>query len=221
MKKEIGPLVEPTAKFVEEMIKSLSGKSDEPRKNKTEVDYPAIKNADLALTSLLKMYPKNNNLSEVYLKVVAINALYSTSIYDTYRIAYRIHKLVIDPKLEKNETTLVNEIATEHGIISTKTQRELNFYSFATKYCSFHKPDDFPIYDSYIHNLLKEYNKQYPFIDGLHEDDFRDYAKFKNIIKSFQQTFKLEFSLKEIDKFLWIYSKERAYELDNLKNNLN
>ncbi len=99
MKEEIEELEIPTKDFVKSKINMFDNQDDEPRKINTDVNYPAIKNSDLALISLLKKFPQNNVLSEVYLKVVAINALYSTSIYDTYRMAVRIFTLNIDERL--------------------------------------------------------------------------------------------------------------------------
>ena len=40
--------------------------------------------------------------------------------------------------------------------------------------------------------------------------DLKDFKKFKQIIKDFSEFYKLtKHNLKEIDKFLWIYGKEK------------
>jgi hypothetical protein len=43
-------------------------------------------------------------------------------------------------------------------------KREINFYSFATKYCSHHKPEMYPIYDSYVDKMLGYFKKRTIFI---------------------------------------------------------
>lgn len=57
--------------------------------------------------------------------------------------------LSIDERLMAGDVTLVSDIqkVVINGV-------EKNFYSFATKYCSHHRPLDFPIYDSYLDKVL-------------------------------------------------------------------
>jgi hypothetical protein len=71
-----------------------------------------------------------------------------------------IHKLDIDIKLSQGDPYLVNAIASGHEIISTKTRKELNFYSFATKYCNWYNRGSFAIYDSFVHKVLIAYKRQ-------------------------------------------------------------
>lgn len=84
-----------------------------------------------------------------------------------------------------------------------------NFYSFATKYCSHHKPLDFPIYDSYVDHLLRYFRD----IDGFFNfknDELKNYSHFKNVLIKFRDFYGLEpYSLKDIDKYLWQLGKEK------------
>ena len=48
--------------------------------------------------------------------------------------------------------------------------KEKYFYSFASKYCSHHNQLDFPIYDSYVHKVLKYYRN----VDMFFEFDEAD-----------------------------------------------
>lgn len=85
----------------------------------------------------------------------------------------------------------------------------MNFYSFATKYCSHHKPLDFPIYDSFVDTLLKYFRDADNFYE-FKNDDLKDYIIFKKILIEFQRYYRLEqFNLKEIDKYLWLLGKEK------------
>ena len=98
---------------------------------------------------------------------------------------------------------MVNDIAK----ISIKGKTK-NFYSFASKYCSHHKPSSYPIFDSFVGKMLLHYKSADSF-NGFDKSDLRNYEHFIEIIKSFQSFYKLEkFTLREIDVFLWLAGKE-------------
>ena len=87
--------------------------------------------------------------------------------------------------------------------------KELNrrFYSFATKYCSHHNPEHFPIYDRYVDYVLKYFRKKDKFAK-FHNDDLKDYVKFNEILNKFASHYSLEqYSLKELDRYLWQLGK--------------
>lgn len=150
-----------------------------------------------------KLCPDNKKIENILLKVSALNDFYSTNIFDTYSVAKHILKSDIDSKLKGLDYSIVNKIAK----VKIKN-RTINFYSFATKYCSHHVDAMFPIYDSYVDKLLMHYKKQDKFFE-FKKDDLKTYPKFVNIIKAFSSFYGLdEFSLKEIDQFLWQAGKE-------------
>ena len=163
--------------------------------------------SDSAITKLIEKFPFNNNLEEILLKVVSINVLYSTSILDNIKMAERILALDVDSKIQKGDTSIVHEIATGHKIISKKTDKELNFYSFATKYCNWHNKNEYAIYDSFVDKVLMAYKKRDPFSD-FNQTDLKSFPKFKKVLLDFISYNKLDYGLKDIDKFLWLYGKE-------------
>jgi hypothetical protein len=133
---------------------------------------------------------------------------HSTNIFDTYRIAKHILNLRIDDALSVSDPTIVGKIANEHGILKSKGNGNRNFYSFATKYCSWHNKDSYPIYDSYVHKVLVAYRNRDKF-SNFNSIDLRDYEKFKKIMVDFKTTYLLtNHNLKEIDKFLWLYGRD-------------
>jgi hypothetical protein len=147
--------------------------------------------------------PENKKIEHVLLKVSALNDFYSTNIYDTYSVAKHILMKDIDGRLKVNEYFLVNDIAK----ISIK-DKTINFYSFASKYCSHHKPASYPIFDSYVGKMMLHYKSADNF-NGFDKADLKDYGRFIEIIQSFQSFYKLEkFSLREIDIFLWLAGKD-------------
>ncbi len=147
--------------------------------------------------------PENKKIEHVLLKVSALNDFYSTNIFDTYSVAKHILNKDVDARLGANDYSLVNDIAR----ISIKDKSK-NFYSFASKYCSHHKPTSYPIFDSFVEKMMLHYKATDGF-NGFHKSDLKDYGRFIEIIKSFQSFYKLDkFTLREIDIFLWLAGKE-------------
>ena len=165
--------------------------------------------ADRAIINLFKAFPANNKLEDILLKISVINDLYSTNIFSTFNLAKHIKRLNIDKDLNNGSPQLVHKIATGHEIRISHSNKEINFYSFATKYCNWHNRKDYAIYDSFVDKLLWAYKNSDGF-DTFKRADMKDFNKFKLIIEKFISFYKLtSHNLKEIDKFLWIYGKEK------------
>ncbi len=148
-------------------------------------------------------YPFNNKLEDILTKVSSLNDFYSTHILNIYAVSKHIFELNIDDRLNKGDVELVDDIA--NLIISGKLK---TFYSFATKYCSHHKSELFPIYDKYVVKALMKFKQQDKFAI-FKKDDLKNYKTFKRIVEEFKIYYDLqEFSFKEIDKYLWQYGKQ-------------
>ena len=166
-----------------------------------------LKNYKLQEDALDKLFfellPSNEEISDILLKVATLNDFYSTNIFSVYPVAEHILNLKIDERLRQGDVTLVNEI--QNVTINGVTRK---FYSFSTKYCSHHNPNEYPIYDSYVEKVLKYFRKTDKFFN-LKNADLKDYQEFKNIIIAFREYYGLEeFNLKEIDQYLWQLGKE-------------
>ena len=147
--------------------------------------------------------PNNRDIESILLKVSALNDFYSTNIFDTYTVAKHILSLDIDSRLKSGDQTLVNEIA----LVNTGTKKR-NFYSFASKYCSHHYPEAFPIYDSYVDKMLRHYRKADKF-NKFNNKDLKSYPKFINIIEALREFYNVNsYSLRQLDIFLWLAGKE-------------
>ena len=151
----------------------------------------------------LKLCKTNDCLDDVLIKCSALNDFYSTNIFDVHTIAVHILNINnIDARLQQGDFSLVDEIARV-----TINGKERNFYSFATKYCSHHQPELFAIYDSYVEKVLMTMNKREPFTNEK-RDGLKNYKSFISVIRSFQHKFELtQYSLKELDKYLWQLGK--------------
>ncbi|MBE0682593.1 MAG: hypothetical protein IH589_11830 [Anaerolineales bacterium] len=157
------------------------------------------------LSELLEKYPSNDVLRNVLIKATVLNSLYSTNIYAIVRTAQSIVRQNIDVDLRGGSLEVVEKIARVEVGGKTRTN-----YSFASKYCHWHRPEMYPIYDSYVDQLLWAYHVQHQFED-FKQADLRYYPRYKEIIESFRKHYSLtKFGLKDLDKFLWGYGREYA-----------
>lgn len=169
--------------------------------------WSTLEDYSLQEKSLDKLFfelcPENKDITDILLKSSTLNDFYSTNIFKIYPLARHILSLNIDSRLNKADVNLVKDIQFMKYDKGIK-----NFYSFATKYCSHHKPLDYPIYDSYVDLVLRHFRKCDEF-SIFQDSDLKDYPKFKNILLDFQSFYGLnEFNLKQIDQYLWLLGKD-------------
>ena len=156
-----------------------------------------------ALGDLFALYPANDNSSHVLLKVVALNSLYSTRILAVLKLAAHICEqgAKLDTALAAGLPEAVDSVACVNI-----GGREFTFYSFATKYCNWHKPDLYPIYDSRVDKYLWFLKRRDVFLSdsfNAHEDLW-SYPTFCKVMTAFRNEFGLgSFTFKQIDKYLW------------------
>ena len=151
----------------------------------------------------LELCTKNIEISDILLKVVALNDFYSTNIFSVYPVAKHILSLDIDSRLNSGDITLVSDL---QKVIIGGTVK--NFYSFSTKYCSHHKPLDFPIYDSYVEKVLCYFRDRDNF-SSFKTLELKDYKKFKDTLVEFKYFYGLDkYDLKKIDRYMWQLGKD-------------
>ncbi len=153
--------------------------------------------------------PKNDNITDILIKCSTLNDFYNTNIFSIYAIAKHIFDLQIDERINKCDESLIYDIAN----IKIQGKKKF-FYSFATKYCSHHIYQGFPIYDLNVKTALVYFKEKDSFFD-FKQKDLKEYCKFKDIIDNFIDFYELSsFDYKSIDKYLWQIGKE----LNNQKN---
>lgn len=137
---------------------------------------------------------------------IFLNQIYSTNIYSVYGIADHIYSKrdAIIPAIKAGKTDAVTMIAQGHGIVREGKEKEIVFYSFATKFCNYLNPTAYSIFDSHVEKMLKAYNRKFGFYTGQ-QKNLRDYATFKEWIQAFLKHFDLNCTLWKLDKFLWTY----------------
>lgn len=147
--------------------------------------------------------PLNVHLDEILIKCSILNDFYSTQIFDVYQVGMHFINCNIDKRLKVSDMNLVTDLA--NVTISGKPKY---FYSFASKYCSHHNPNVYPIFDSYVGKMLTYFMCRDRF-DTFTNSELRNYPRFRQIIVNFQTYYNLQsFSLLDIDNYLWLLGKE-------------
>ena len=184
-------LPKPTNKLVQKYLDEWDNKED-------MVSYREQENF---LVNIFKKYNENKEVDKIILKVLMLDKFYSTQIRNSVSMAKGISRIKnIEDRLKKGDVELIDEIASCTGV-----RRE---YSFATKYCSFHNPKKFPIYDQYVRKILHHFKNEYSNLKLTHKD-FENYNIFVNSIYDFIKYYKLEkYTIKDIDRFLWQFGKD-------------
>ena len=155
--------------------------------------------AEPTIQELIRVIPENKCISHIHAKVILISTLYHARVRDkdyaplTEHIAKINH---LDARLDEGDPTVVDEIWHAKGT-------SIHYPSFATKFCNWHNQKRYAIYDLNAWESLIAYGKRG---DSFHmtERDWSQYADFLAIVKRFQNAYGLtNYSLKDIDKFLW------------------
>ena len=165
-----------------------------------------------------RTYPLNKNHQEVLVKIYALNSAYFTQIPSPCfpKLARQIIDIEnIDEKLRWGAADVVSDMAKTIEYQNGRgAERRHTPYSFATKYCSFHNPDKYPIFDSNVERALLCYKREYPkfaeSVDGIWNtnQDLRHYEAFKKVVDSFKECFSLDRTYREIDKYLYQVGRE-------------
>ena len=170
--------------------------------------YEHYREEEKLIAELFKTHKENTDEKFVLSKVCVLDSLYSTNLRmdegRIYEMTKHILKLNIDKDLQNKSLELISKIA---DFTNQKGERKV-LYSFATKYCFFHNPSFYIIYDSFVEKKLKSLNDEDKFYNFA-QKDIKDYVKFMAIFKSFKSFYGLEaFSNRELDHFLWMSGKE-------------
>lgn len=151
------------------------------------------------ISELFSTYPDNQDVRHVLVKVCVINDLYRPRVRNIDLQPLSIHIKTIeelDTRLRRGTPDVVDAIWKSQG---TSQQ----YFSFATKFCSWHNQEAYAMCDGNVWEALVTYrakNEGFAFRDS----EVNDYPGFLAIVRRFQKSYGLEdYSLKSIDKFLW------------------
>ena len=92
--------------------------------------------------------------------------------------------------------------------MTNRGEKERHYYSFATKYCSFHSPAIYPIYDNIVDGVLWHLSNRDDFIK-FKRQDLKDYEKFIEVLEAFKDYYGLQsFNFKDLDRYMWQLGKD-------------
>lgn len=200
---------------LDEMCDSFDSIVKEWKEDELRIPEEAIK--DLCTDK----YKSQTDINGVIAKISIINQIYSTRVknIDTYWLAKHITnngeklKKYIYSEDEKDRIKAVQIIANSKDSSEENIKKMNNHYSFATKYCSFHKPEKFPIYDSYISAVVKANADEGIYDKVTNITSFKSYENFCEAMGRLKEIFSKELgeniSAKEFDQFLWLYLKNK------------
>lgn len=179
------------------------------QKSWEKLDGQKYKIQEDALNELFGKHPNNDRLEDILLKAATLNDFYNTNVLSIFGVAKHILTITnIDERLAKADESLIKDLMKNSFIDKIGETKEINFYSFATKYCSHHNPDNYPIYDGYVDKVLR-YFRTHENFSSFRNNELKDYKKFKSIIIQFRNYYDLkDFSFKEIDRYLWQTGKK-------------
>jgi len=187
-------------------------------------DIEGTREADQAVKMVFDHWPGNTHQEQVLIKVVVLNSLYNTALYavEVVEMAKHIVKQGVDSKFSQGDPTVVEDIRKGHEISRGKTNKEWNFYSFATKYCHWHVPSRYVMYDTNLDKALRELNKLLEFCRPFSSRELGQYSTLKEVIDSLAATLTLtSWDYKTLDQALWVYGRYLKNSLpDNIKTQL-
>jgi hypothetical protein len=141
-----------------------------------------------SLGELFSWYHENTDLNHVLWKVALLNPLYqlhipaySPDIPDIVDVASFINSNAqeIDSALALGLPEIVNKITS----IAVPGKNHRYYYSFATKFCSWHNPESYPIWDSHVDNYLWTLREQGRFADAAFVHHQSLYDRFPKRIR--------------------------------------
>lgn len=144
--------------------------------------------------------------SELMVKCATLNDFYSTYIFKVYYVVQHYLSITnLAGRLTSGDTTLVDDL---RRVPTPRSASPIDFYSFATKFCSHHNPIAFPICDKLAINALYAFKKRDNFY-SFTKCSLMNYQNYIRVIDEFRVYYGLtSYSYKDIDKYLWQIGKE-------------
>lgn len=160
---------------------------------------------DEALRNEFDRIKLNTSTRDVAYKVLLVDHLYNCDLkMDAWEVAERIIAANVDAKLNSTEPAiLVDEIANLKVQKSGKRKRLNLGPVFSSKFCHFHRPDRFAIYDQFADKALR-------YLLGRQQKF--DYGEFLSSLDKLILETGLQLTYKDIDIYLWLYGQWLDYQ---------
>lgn len=165
--------------------------------------------------NVLKRFPQNTDRELVAMKVSLIDLTNSTNIgrhINKISLSELVELILsipdFDVRLAQGDPELVNQIARCNG--------RVNFFSFASKYCTYHNVDvygrdDYSIYDSVVQDALPYYIPKLTKTTVKRWRETFNYATFYDCIGTLldQNNIHIPFRRRKFDHFLWYANRKK------------
>lgn len=165
--------------------------------------------------NVLKRFPQNSDRELVAMKVSLIDLTNSTNIgrhINKISLSELVELILsirdFDVRLAQGDPELVSQVARCNG--------KVNFFSFASKYCTYHnvdvyEQDDYSIFDSVVKDVLPYY---IPKLTKATVEEWRttyNYTAFHNCIGKLldQNDIHIPFRRRKFDHFLWYANRKK------------
>lgn len=156
--------------------------------------------AERALTALADSLPGFDSES-VLLKVVAVDALYSTNIFVFMRMAQHVEAVLAEASWSAPAWALVDDIGNLEPIAGKPKKR---YFSFASKFAHFFIDSErFPILDQYAEDAVRHH------LGALASKESHRYRAFVENITTLRRLAALKCSGRELDRYLWLAGQHR------------
>ena len=185
-----------------------------------EETYRSVKDSSYGrenelITNCFKMFPKNDNLVVVAMKIGLIDITNSThisqhksriSVVELAEVIVNIDN--IDERIKNGDPEVVNEIARCNG--------KINLFSFASKYCCYHNTnlygkDDYSILDTILKQYLPKYFNDITTSQIQKWQDNFKYKEYNDYItkKLNELNINVEYKKRKFDHFVWFTNRKQ------------
>jgi hypothetical protein len=149
------------------------------------------KNYDEAVNIVFRAYPTNSSLDHVLIKVTVLNSLYRTNIFQIHRLSKHVLRMEeskqLDEKLRVGDLEAIELLRKGHGIKRKSDVISCDLLSFATKYCHWHQPDYYPIYDSKVECAIRWLTRKTKLATEIEGDNLYIIQNFKSVMEELQR----------------------------------
>lgn len=181
-----------------------------------------------AIRTICEQYRDATEECKILTKVILINQIYSTRLnnnlpavnseengkgpitIDVYTLSHKLAS--ISSRLIEyfsDDSAPCEAVELINSILPPDKYKRVT--SFASKYCSWHNPEKYPIYDNISKEFLYRYLKKYKSgVTWNKLECYESFCKYYNVLKG--EEFARKRTTKELDQFIWQYGKSKEQE---------
>lgn len=179
-----------------------------------------------ALHTICEQYRDATEEHIILTKVILINQIYSTRLNNNLPVVnseelgkkpITIDVYTLSQKLASISSTLIELFRNDsapweavkliNDLLPSEEYRRVT--SFASKYCSWHNPDKYPVYDTIAKEFLYRYLRNCN--QGVRQSNLEDYKSFCECYAFLKGTeFVKGLTTKQIDQFIWQFGKSKG-----------